>query len=131
MANNKTIRRCTAADGIGSVNLILSRRASPLLGRIQQHLHPGCPTGCALFHPFPHQKAAPQKPETRPQLQTQKPCWWGITTRMRPILCGTCSRVPETHPATDFSSDSCTTRRNLAGLGFGHIAGMGRGGNRW
>ncbi|MBP8002507.1 MAG: hypothetical protein KA314_24595 [Chloroflexi bacterium] len=75
MTNNKTIRRRTAADGIGSVNLILSRRASHLLGRIQQHLHSGRPTGCARFHPIPHQKAAPQNPETRPQLQTQKPCW--------------------------------------------------------
>ena len=34
-------------------------------------------------------------------------------------------RVPEAHPGTDFSRNSFTTRRNLAGPGFGHMARMG------
>ncbi len=38
---------------------------------------------------------------------------------------GNAAAGQEPHPATDFSSDFFTTRRNLAGLGFGHMARMG------
>ncbi len=38
---------------------------------------------------------------------------------------GTRGREPEAHSVTDFCSDSFTTRRNLAGLGGGHMARMG------